>query len=44
MDDVVHFPTEEEKETVKEWVHEHSCKAWQNGWCLVDGTLIPLAE
>jgi len=28
MDDVVHFPTEEEKETAKEWVHEHSCKAW----------------
>ena len=44
MDDVVHFPTEEEKETAKEWVHEHSCKAWWNGWCLVDGTLIPLAE
>jgi hypothetical protein len=23
-------------------VEEHLCKAWQNGWCLVDGTLIPL--
>lgn len=44
MDDVVCFPTTEEKEMAKEWVHRRSCKAWRNGWCLVDGTLIPLAE
>ena len=22
---------------------KHSCCAWRNGWCFVDGTLIPLA-
>jgi hypothetical protein len=44
MDEAVHFPDAEENEAVKKWVHRHSCKAWCNGWCLVDGTLIPLAE
>ena len=42
MKDAVRLPTDEEKEKVKLWVKEHSCKAWHNGWCLVDGTLIPL--
>ncbi|KAJ3964112.1 hypothetical protein EV361DRAFT_812589 [Lentinula raphanica] len=36
------MPTEEEKEKAKEWVAQHSCPGWRNGWCLVDGTLIPL--
>ena len=44
MDEAVHFPDAEEKEVAKKWVHRHSCKAWRNGWCLVDGTLVPLAE
>ncbi|KAF7291383.1 DDE Tnp4 domain-containing protein [Mycena indigotica] len=35
-------PTEEEKEQAKEWVEEHSCPAWRDGWLMVDGTLVPL--
>ena len=42
--EAVRFPTPEEKEEAKSWVEEHSCKAWRNGWCLVDGTLIPLFD
>lgn len=44
MEEAVRFPTPEEKEGAKEWVERHSCKAWRHGWCLVDGTLVPLAE
>ncbi|KAF8224448.1 hypothetical protein L208DRAFT_1511540 [Tricholoma matsutake] len=43
MNKAVHFPDAEEKEAAKRWVHRHSCRAWCNGWCLVDGTLVPLA-
>lgn len=35
-------PTESEREEAKQWVEEHSCYAWRNGWLFVDGTLIPL--
>ena len=42
MGNSVHWPSEEEKEAAKKWVELHSCKAWRNGWCFVDGTLIPL--
>ncbi|KAF7307574.1 DDE Tnp4 domain-containing protein [Mycena indigotica] len=38
----IRWPTEEEKEQAKEWVEEHSCPAWRDGWLMVDGTLIPL--
>ncbi len=38
----IRMPTEEEKEEAKEWVETHSCRAWRHGWCLVDGTLVPL--
>ncbi|TBU54356.1 hypothetical protein BD310DRAFT_828267, partial [Dichomitus squalens] len=38
------LPTQEEKEKAKAWVEKHSCKAWRNGWCMVDGTLVPLDE
>ena len=44
MNEAVRFPTAEEKETAKKWIHQHSCRAWRNGWCLVNGTLVPLAE
>jgi hypothetical protein len=44
MNEAVRFPDAEEKEAAKKWVHQHSCRAWRNGWCLVDGTLVPLAE
>ncbi|KDQ60037.1 hypothetical protein JAAARDRAFT_191464 [Jaapia argillacea MUCL 33604] len=40
----VHYPTPEEKEVAKAWVEKHSCKAWHDGWCLVDGTLVPLYD
>ena len=40
----VHMPTEAEKERAKAWVEAHSCKAWRDGWCLVDGTLVPLFD
>ncbi|KZT23927.1 hypothetical protein NEOLEDRAFT_1157052 [Neolentinus lepideus HHB14362 ss-1] len=33
-----------EKEAVKCWVKSHSCQAWHDGWCLVNGTLVPLFE
>ncbi|KAF5359926.1 hypothetical protein D9758_013985 [Tetrapyrgos nigripes] len=36
------MPTEEEREEAKAWVERCSCPAWRNGWCLVDGTLVPL--
>ncbi|KAF7292645.1 DDE Tnp4 domain-containing protein [Mycena indigotica] len=38
----IRWPTEEEKEQAKEWVEEHSCPAWRDGWLMVDGTLVPL--
>ncbi|KAG2740584.1 hypothetical protein P692DRAFT_201667912, partial [Suillus brevipes Sb2] len=44
MDKAVRFPTLEEKEEAKTWVEKHSCKAWRDGWCLIDGTLIPLYD
>jgi hypothetical protein len=30
MKDAVRLPTDEEKEEAKEWVEEHSCKAWHH--------------
>ncbi|KZT20121.1 hypothetical protein NEOLEDRAFT_1076361 [Neolentinus lepideus HHB14362 ss-1] len=44
MGEAVHYPTPEEKEAAKHWVESHSCRAWRDGWCLVDGTLVPLFE
>ncbi|KAL1937494.1 hypothetical protein VTO73DRAFT_13146 [Trametes versicolor] len=38
----IKMPTAEEKEDAKAWVEAHACRAWREGWCLVDGTLIPL--
>jgi hypothetical protein len=39
----VRMPTRREKRNAKRWVARNSCKAWRDGWCFVDGTLIPLA-
>jgi len=36
------WPNEEVKEWAKEWVEAHSCYEWRDGWCMVDGTLVPL--
>ncbi|CAK5271904.1 unnamed protein product [Mycena citricolor] len=44
MRKAVRMPTPEEKAKAKRWVCKHSCKAWKNGCCFVDGTLIPLDE
>ncbi|KAF8549256.1 hypothetical protein OG21DRAFT_1556475 [Imleria badia] len=38
----LYWPSGPEKEAVKQWVEDNSCVAWQDGWVLVDGTLIPL--
>ena len=43
-DTVIHWPNEEEKEAAKEWVEAESCPSWRDGFCMVDGTLIPLFE
>ncbi|KAH9923418.1 uncharacterized protein BXZ73DRAFT_51022 [Epithele typhae] len=40
----IRYPTPQEKEEAKAWVEKHSCHAWRDGWCMVDGTLIPLDE
>jgi len=43
-DQAVRMPTSGEKEEAKQWVERRSkCTAWRDGWCFVDGTLIPLA-
>jgi hypothetical protein len=28
----------------KAWVARESCYAWRNGWCMADGTLVPLSD
>ncbi|KAK0234660.1 hypothetical protein EDD85DRAFT_774372 [Armillaria nabsnona] len=43
-DEVIHWPSAREKEEAKAWVEAASCVAWRDGWLLVDGTLVPLAE
>lgn len=43
-DEVIHWPSAREKEEAKAWVEAVSCIAWRDGWLLVDGTLVPLAE
>ncbi|EJF65499.1 hypothetical protein DICSQDRAFT_50638, partial [Dichomitus squalens LYAD-421 SS1] len=42
LEKYIRLPTPEEKEDAKAWVEEHSCHAWRHGWCMVDGTLVPL--
>ncbi|KAF8166165.1 hypothetical protein BJ912DRAFT_1003126 [Pholiota molesta] len=44
MDSAVHLPTPAEKEEAKQWVESHSCRKWRDGWCMVDGTLVPLFD
>lgn len=44
LEEAVQFPTDAEKEKAKEWVEAHSCHVWHNGWCMVDGTLVPLYD
>ncbi|KAF7372536.1 DDE Tnp4 domain-containing protein [Mycena venus] len=44
MTEAVRMPTPAEKEKAKAWVEAHSCKAWRDGWCMVDGTLVALFD
>ncbi|GLB45344.1 putative retrotransposable element tf2 155 kda protein type 1-like [Lyophyllum shimeji] len=44
MNQAVRPPTPEEKERAKRWVERNSCKAWHDGWCMVDGTLVTLYD
>ncbi|TFY79482.1 hypothetical protein EWM64_g4525 [Hericium alpestre] len=44
VNEAVRFPTDGEKESAREWVEKHSCRAWRNGFYFVDGTLVPLYE
>ena len=40
---VIRWASEEEKEEAKRWVeHTSGCTTWRDGYCMVDGTLIPL--
>lgn len=43
-DSIVRWPTESQKEEAKAWVQEASCDEWGEGFCMVDGTLVPLFE
>jgi hypothetical protein len=36
--------TEPMKAAAKAWVASASCREWRNGWCMADGTLVPLAD
>ncbi|KAJ7918221.1 hypothetical protein B0H13DRAFT_2321544 [Mycena leptocephala] len=40
MAEAVRMPIPMEKEKAKAWIEAHSCKAWRDGWCMVDGTLV----
>ncbi|TFY54301.1 hypothetical protein EVG20_g9761 [Dentipellis fragilis] len=44
MKKAVQFPTAEEKEAAKQWVEDHFCRAWRNGFLFIDGTLVPLFD
>ena len=36
------WPSDNAKATAKNWVVEASCLDWEDGWLMVDGTLVPL--
>ena len=41
----VRWPAKSEREKAKKWVEEQTgVKEWRNGFCMVDGTLIPLYQ
>ncbi|KIJ49878.1 hypothetical protein M422DRAFT_246246, partial [Sphaerobolus stellatus SS14] len=41
---VMKWPDVGIKEKAMAWVEARSCPAWHKGWCMVDGTLVPLAS
>lgn len=38
----IHWPDKERKACAKIWVRDRTCDAWSLGWCMVDGTLVPV--
>jgi hypothetical protein len=41
----IHWPDGEEREEAREMVHQKTgIHAFRNGWCMIDGTLIPLYQ
>jgi hypothetical protein len=40
----IKMPTPLQKAEAKRWVESVSCPAWRGGYCMVDGTLVPLAD
>jgi hypothetical protein len=43
-DEVIYWPNEEQKEEAKQEVEKLSCKAWRNGYIMVDGSLVELFQ
>ncbi|KAF9510211.1 hypothetical protein BS47DRAFT_1300465, partial [Hydnum rufescens UP504] len=43
-DTMICKPTMGEKEAAWNWVEEQSCLSWHGGYCMVDGTLVPLSD
>ena len=43
-DSAVHWPSEDEKEELKQWVEGVSCYTWRDGYCMVDGTPVMLFQ
>ena len=43
-DQAIWWPNVDEKQEASDWVESVSCHAWRLGFCMVDGTLIPLAS
>ena len=43
-DQAIRWPSPEEKQEASDWVESVSCCAWCPGFCMVDGTLIPLSS
>ena len=41
-DTAIHLPMLEEKNNAKEWVANHTCLGWRDGYLVVDGTKFPL--
>ncbi|KAF8586960.1 hypothetical protein K439DRAFT_1339665 [Ramaria rubella] len=39
---VMKWPSDDEKEQAKQVIEAQTCPAWHDGWCMVDGTLVPL--
>ncbi|KAJ7091771.1 hypothetical protein C8R44DRAFT_647289 [Mycena epipterygia] len=43
-DEAVKLPEGAQKEAAKQWVEDHSCAEWRDGFLVVDGSKIPFYE